>query len=320
MRTLKKSLLQTLKTVGIFRTLDHSAWRNNKLLILCYHGISLEDEHECEGLYGMSADLFRSRMEILRTGGYNVIPLGDALEKLYTHRLPPRSVAITFDDGLYNFYARAFPILQEYGYPVTMYLTTYYCFRNLTVFPLMCRYMLWKKRGSVIPSNSKLGFAHRFELTTETGQREAGRSLIGMAEAGQMKAEEKDDLIKRLAGHLGLPFETLVAKRLFHLMTPEEVRDVAQKGVDIQLHTHRHRTPLDERLFEQELLINRSRITELTGREPRHYCYPSGVYRPQFLPWLARHDVSSATTCDPGLAHARANPLSVSYTHLRAHE
>jgi hypothetical protein len=58
--------------------------------------------------------------------------------------------------------------------------------------------------------------------------------------------------------------------------------------------------------LNRKLLINRSRITELTGREPRHYCYPSGVYRPQFLPWLARHDVSSATTCDPGLAHARA--------------
>jgi len=41
----------------------------------------------------------------------------------------------------------------------------------------------------------------------------------------------------------------------------------------------------------------------------RHFCYPSGVYRSEFLPWLREAGVQTATTCDPGLASSRTEPL-----------
>jgi peptidoglycan/xylan/chitin deacetylase (PgdA/CDA1 family) len=298
-----------LKHTGAFIWVKESHWRAEKLLILCYHGISLEDEHEWRPGFSMTASVFESRLEMLRAGGYSVLPLGEVLRKLYSHTLPPKSVAITFDDGLYNFYARAFPLLQKYNYPATLYLTTYYCFRNQPVFPLICSYMLWKKRGVVVPSNPSLGFSKPLDLSTSSGRFLAWKEITAHAERNTLNADQKNELAKGLAEHLNLDFDNLASKRLFHLMTPEEIKEISKKGVDIQLHTHRHRSPLDRYLYQQEIIENRSKIAELTGKRARHFCYPSGVYRTQFLPWLSEQGVSSATTCDVDLANAKSNPL-----------
>jgi len=295
--------------MGVFHRMAESRWRSEKLLILCYHGISIEDEHECHAPYSLSDSVFETRLELLRSGGYAVLPLQEALSKLQSRTLPSKSVAITFDDGMYNFYARAFPILQKYRYPVTLYLTTYYCYHNLPVFPLICRYMFWKKRGAVVKSNPSLGFSDPLDLTTPAGRHLASCGVISYAEANNLNAKQMNELARRLAEHLELDFDRLVSKRLFHLMNPEEVKEVSQKGVDIQLHTHRHRTPMDRFLFQREISENRSRIAELTGNQARHFCYPSGVHKTQFLPWLSEQGVSSATTCDPGFADAKMNPL-----------
>ncbi len=48
-------------------------------------------------------------MRALEESGAAVLPLGEAVERLYTDDLPDRTVAFIFDDGHYDFYARAFP-------------------------------------------------------------------------------------------------------------------------------------------------------------------------------------------------------------------
>jgi peptidoglycan/xylan/chitin deacetylase (PgdA/CDA1 family) len=94
-------------------------------------------------------------------------------------------------------------------------------------------------------------------------------------------------------------------------MKPEEVAELARKGLDIQLHTHRHRMPRDRDLFVRELVDNRRFIREMTGSDAtlRHFCYPSGDYAAEFLPWLREQDVVSATTCKSGLASPEEDPL-----------
>ena len=44
-QTLKRVTLQLLKSTGAFGLVRDRAWRRRRLLILCYHGISHEDEH-----------------------------------------------------------------------------------------------------------------------------------------------------------------------------------------------------------------------------------------------------------------------------------
>jgi hypothetical protein len=81
--------------------------------------------------------------------------------------------------------------------------------------------------------------------------------------------------------------------------------------VDVQLHTHRHRTPRDESLFRRELRDNRAAMDRigLSGQRTTHFCYPSGDYITEFGPWLRAEGVEWATTCDVGLASATDSPL-----------
>ena len=93
------------------------------------------------------------------------------------------------------------------------------------------------------------------------------------------------------------------------LLTLEDIAELAENGVDFQLHTHRHRTPRDRGLFIREIEDNRVCIQTMTGSLASHFCYPSGVHDPAFLPWLKESGVISATTCEPGFASVNANRL-----------
>jgi peptidoglycan/xylan/chitin deacetylase (PgdA/CDA1 family) len=120
---------------------------------------------------------------------------------------------------------------------------------------------------------------------------------------------EKDHLLERLGTELGVDYGDLLARRILHVMNHDEVRELAGKGVDFQLHTHRHRTPMDRAAFEREIEDNRRDLRHLLGHDVSHFCYPSGFYRPQFLEWLRDAGVESATTCEGGLASKDSPPL-----------
>jgi len=269
--------------------------RRDTLLILCYHGISLRDEHEWEGGLYLTPQQFQDRLLWLRESCANVLPLGVALDLLEKRSLPPRSVALTFDDGFYDFYRHAVPLLSEFGFPCTVYLTTFYCDYRLPIFNLVINYILWK-------SASRAGALQEARLTEV-------RRYVDHARAQKLDTEARDTLARQCAESHGVDYDSILRDRLFQLMSPEEVSMVAKKGIDVQLHTHRHRTPLDRELFVREIRDNSRRIEEFTGRTPRHFCYPSGVTAPDFLPWLRDCGVRSATTCEPGLISQRSERL-----------
>src|SRR5574341_792411 len=126
LKPIKRVALQASRTLSLQRTWRDSGWRRGRLAILCYHGVALEDEHEWDPNFYMDAACLEGRFQMLMEGGYNVLPLGEAVRRLYEGALPPRSVAITFDDGSYDFCVKALPLLKKYGLPATVYLTTYY--------------------------------------------------------------------------------------------------------------------------------------------------------------------------------------------------
>lgn len=289
-RVLKHAALQTLRSTGVFTAATHLR-RKSTLVILCYHGVSLRDEHEWEGGLYITPARFRQAMEWLRDWNANVLPLEEGLTRLRADSLPQRSVVITFDDGFYDFYRHAWPILSEFGYPSTLYLTTYYTRYRLPISNLVVNYLLWK---GGIPAAARAAEAQR---------------QVERAANERLDAAGRDDAARRLAESLGISYDGILQDRLFQIMTADEVAEVARSGVDVQLHTHRHRTPEDRGLFVREIVDNSRSIAEITGRKPTHFCYPSGVTSPAFLPWLGECGIKSATTCLPGLATAATNPL-----------
>jgi peptidoglycan/xylan/chitin deacetylase (PgdA/CDA1 family) len=124
-----------------------------------------------------------------------------------------------------------------------------------------------------------------------------------------LSAAAKDDLAKNIAKTLQLDYAGLARKRIMRLLTPAEVARLGAAGIDFQLHTHRHRTPRAREAFAREIEDNRRSIAGMTGSTADHFCYPSGVYEPEFLPWLRELGVRSATTCDTGIASAATDPL-----------
>ena len=309
LKTFKQATLKSLKLAGMSSLVQGSRWRRQRLLILAYHGISLADEHLWNGSQYMSAEIFRTRLELLKSSGCAVLPLDEAIERLYANDLPANSAVITFDDGSSDFYHRAFPLLQEFDFPATLYLTTFYSFYNRPIFDLMCSYLLWKGRNEILDLKKITGQDLRIDLSNRAAQGSALAEIRGFASQQKMSAEEKDALAVSLAAALSVDYDALVEQRTLHVLTPDEVKRVASGGIDVQLHTHRHRTPMDRQLFLREIEDNRQSIREMTGTNAAHFCYPSGAYDPAFLPWLEESGILSATTCDTGFASVASHRL-----------
>lgn len=280
-------------------------------MILCYHGTSLEDEHQWRPALYMDPRLLEQRFETLKRERCSILPLGEGLQRLQSGTLPARSVVITFDDGTYDFYRQAYPLLKRYQFPATVYQTTYYMDYRRPVFNLICSYMLWKKRGSVIHDASALGLNQPLDLRTESSRHQVVRKLNDLAASQNMSGAQKDGLAARLAALLGVDYEALAVKRVLQIMSPQELEEIARNGIDVQLHTHRHRTPSEEELFRKEIRENRIRIQAVASSNPVHFCYPSGVYRSEFFEWLVKEQVLSATTCDVGLVNKGSPSLLI---------
>ncbi len=309
MRRARQAGLAGIRALGGFRWVASSAWRQRRLLILCYHGVSLRDEHEWDPALFVTRDHLRHRFSLLREAGCEVLPLGEAVDRLYQGSLPPRSVVLTFDDGGYNFFAAAAPLLEEFGYPATVYLTTYHCVHQRPILRLTLRYLLWRAGPRVLAAGLFRNQDDPLDLE-DVGQREhLAAKLFEEARTLSDDREGQQAWLGRLAMRLGIDWDDFVRSRLFHLMTEAEVIDLARRGFDVQLHTHRHRTPREQSAFYDEVLENRRIIEQLTGRPATHFCYPSGDVDAAFLPWLRDLGVETATTCSVDLAGAGHNPL-----------
>ena len=308
---LKEAIIATAKRAGGLDLVRDSAWRRRRLLILCYHGVSLHDEHEWNPSLYVTQEQFRRRLRTLRDGGYRILPLADATRMLYEGTLPPRSVAITFDDGAIDFERQAVPVLREFDAPATLYLTTYYCETRLPVFDTALSYVLWKGRESGADLAALCGADSALPVRTSEERERAWQAISDFADRQELDSAQKDALVARVAAALGVDYRAIAARGLLQIMTPEAVRALPRDLIDVQLHTHRHRTPRDPVLFAREIDDNAARIRALRGDGSplEHFCYPRGEYFGEFLGWLRGRGVKFATTCVPGLATPTADPL-----------
>ena len=308
-RRAKRALLSAASSAGVAAVVRSSEWRRRRVAVLCYHGISLDDEHEWDPCLYMSAEQLEERLAHLRRHDYAVLGLEEASAHVVRGTLPRRSVVLTFDDGYFDFHARAMPLLSRYDMPATVYLTTYYCDDNRPVFGIFCSYLLYKARRDRVDLRDALPGAGPWRLDSAGAREWVRRDIVRLALEQRLSAAEKDEIARTLAERLDVDHGCLVARRMLHLMRPDEVTEVARRGASVELHTHRHRVPRERAAFLKELEENRAHIRSLTGRVPRHFCYPSGEHDPSFLPWLREAGVMTGTTCEPGLAGPNDEPL-----------
>ena len=91
------------------------------LPIVMYHSVQSSVPHG--SLLIVSTKSFQRQMKFLKENKYNVLPLEQAVALIAQRKkIPPRAVALTFDDGDLDNYTYVFPVLKKYGLPATIFL------------------------------------------------------------------------------------------------------------------------------------------------------------------------------------------------------
>lgn len=85
-----------------------------KLPIIMYHG--LIKDIKLQNKYFISPDIFENDLKYLNDNGFNTITMAQLIDYVYNgNPLPKKPILLTFDDGFYNNYLYAFPLLKKYN-------------------------------------------------------------------------------------------------------------------------------------------------------------------------------------------------------------
>jgi len=133
--------------------------QKTRLPLLRREGITILYYHSIDGsgsVISTSPSQFLRQMQFLKRRRFQVLSLVQLTDLLRTKEpLPSKTVVITFDDGYQNNYHYAFPVLQEFGFPATVFIATKYCGQTND----------WPQLGFVLPSLAMLSWAEIREMS-----------------------------------------------------------------------------------------------------------------------------------------------------------
>jgi peptidoglycan/xylan/chitin deacetylase (PgdA/CDA1 family) len=303
-RPILRVILHAMRLLGAFKLALFLTRRHVR--ILGYHGIALDDLHIFSPFVFMRESTFRRRLEIVRKRHMNVISLDTAIKSLQAGSSGAREVVITIDDGWWSTLEFAAPLLKRFGYPATLYLSTRHAVDGTPVAAVVLGYMLWKRHERQLKLEN---IDPSIDGIYEPGSEHDATHVLLERKITQLNPALQARMLKQIAERLGLETAALTTDKRFRLIDLENIRTLAQLGVDTQLHTHDHFMPQEFTELRAQLERNADYIRRYRdGDPPRHFCYPSGQHSDEHPLWLAKLDIASATTCDPGMNHSGQNP------------
>jgi peptidoglycan/xylan/chitin deacetylase (PgdA/CDA1 family) len=119
-----KKRISIIAIIGIAAAIAASGffYINNAYVVpvLMYHSI---DNNDRATKLSVSPESFARQMKFLHDNHYNIV----GLEKIAAYiqrkeKVPPKTLAITLDDGYMNNYEEAYPVLKKYRLPATMFV------------------------------------------------------------------------------------------------------------------------------------------------------------------------------------------------------
>jgi peptidoglycan/xylan/chitin deacetylase (PgdA/CDA1 family) len=183
--------------------------------------------------------------------------------------LPPKSLAITIDDG-YRDFQHAFSVFQRFGLKVTLYVVSGFAAGELWLWPDQLLYLFENaaRRQPEIP------------LSTGTVRLDLSHPRAAFATFSQtmiaMPNQDRLDLLRRLPVLLDVELPAKAPGR-FAALNWDEIRTLAAQGLDVGAHTATH--PILAKVqtgLESEIAGSKARIEQATGTPVRHFCYPNG--------------------------------------------
>ena len=300
MRKVKLSFFLVCKTLGLFRLARRIT--RKKLKILCYHGFEVDDECSFRPKLFINAVQFEQRLATIKRLGMRVATLDESVEQLYRGVLPKDTVVITVDDGFHSTHSLAAPLLLKYNYPATVYVTSYYVEQAAPIFRLVIQYMFHRTQAKNLAHKDVCWATER--VVDLTNAKAAEKAMWECIDHGERVCNEQQrhaicDLLGEL---LNIPYHAIAESRMFHLMTPEQLQEIAASGISIGLHTQRHTfSTADRAQAVREIADNRTALQRCGVNPVDHFCYPSGLFDSRQGEWLDAMGIKSSTTCVPGL-------------------
>jgi len=215
---------------------------------------------------------YRALFERLVYKGYTFIALSD-LGSIDTHT--GLFACVTFDDGYFN-NLRILPLLEEFGIPMHIFVTTENVAQNRKYWWDVV-YAEQMKRGA--PVSSILSqIAYFKSLTPMEIERQ------GSAKWGEESWIPSGDLDRPL--------------------TPSELKEVSEHPlVTIGNHTHRHAiaTNLSIPMFEEELEVSQNYLERILGRAVKGFAFPNGNWSTKYLKICQKYGFEFGFGCDERL-------------------
>lgn len=169
-----------------------STKQNVEVIVLGYHRFG-----SCpKDTLAIQPKVFREQMQFLKDEGITVISMRDFLAWRRGEReIPPKSALITIDDGYMSSYNVAWPILREFGYPVTLYLYTKYV-------NIGGKSLSWKQLQEMRDAGMEFG-SHSVSHDNMSRPR-----TLGGCDYQSWLSNELEESKKVLEYHLGVPITT----------------------------------------------------------------------------------------------------------------
>ncbi|HEB55838.1 MAG TPA: polysaccharide deacetylase family protein [Gammaproteobacteria bacterium] len=238
--------------------------RNGRLAVLIYHRVLPGVDPLYPG--EPDQDTFRWQMAAV-AATCNVLPLTEAVERLTTHSLPPRAVAITFDDGYADNLTQALPVLHEFELPATVFVASGFIDGGIMWNDTVIETLRRIPAGEIDLSPVDLEPARVDGIDT---QRSLAQVIIDRLK--YLPLDERKRRADELAGHLGvnLPDDLM--------LTTSQLKMLAAGGIEIGAHTVNH--PILSRLSagqaREEIVGSRSQLEDILRQPVGLFAYPNG--------------------------------------------
>jgi peptidoglycan/xylan/chitin deacetylase (PgdA/CDA1 family) len=275
----RQRLAEFAERLGLVRYLGplHDRGRNG-LVCLAYHRIvpvARLDAYPLDPeLISATPDEFDWQMDYVRTH-MTPVSLAEVVDHLDRGvPLPPRAVAVTFDDGFSDTYQHAFPVLRRHGVPATVFVTTGYVDSGEPFwFELAAHLLMRVEPGAIrldetskpLPDGAStaqrrqaIQHVHATLKTMPDGRRSA---LVAQWTTDFARYLDEDSLQK------------------IRPLTWDEIAEMAAGGVDFGSHTltHPNLTQVPDEDLKRELIESKKRLEQRLKREVPTFAYPIGT-------------------------------------------
>lgn len=308
-----KSLLASFfHSVGIVATkIRH---KSSETLALMYHRVS--HIHEAgdvlqAGMY-VEPEIFKIHVQFLLKY-FRIVPIFEMVNpsKQYrTSHAKPLCV-LTFDDGWYDFYKYAFPILKTLVVPTTVFIPTDFIGTNRWFWTDRLMHLFLQRdhspHSSRIHEPSSLILVNHLEALKGSLESKIERAI-------EMLKGVRHDEIEHILSELYIRWNlnTEAPGRAF--LSWDEVREMKSSGlITFGSHTASHRiltTLTDEEIYD-ELIKSKAKLISEDAIDPVciPFCYPNGNYNEKIARMVKEVGYHLAVTIENGWNNSKIDPF-----------